>query len=131
MNNFKVFIRENPQTNKNSIMKIRDDKVIIRHKNITKTFNLNRVYQGNVSQARVYEEIKDGIMGACLTGVNYSLFMYGQTSSGKTYTLLGEKDQPGIVFRFLDDMADNSNGGVSFKYSFFEIYNEKIYDLMD
>lgn len=64
---------------------------------------------------------------------------YGQTSAGKTYTLLGDvnaKERWGILPRFMLDLFDSSKVEDRFlnlkvKCSFFEIYNEQIYDLLD
>ena len=63
---------------------------------------------------------------------------YGQTSSGKTYTLLGEGEAPekkGILPRFLMDLfgeeGKSQGGEVNVFCSFFEIYNEVVYDLLD
>lgn len=62
---------------------------------------------------------------------------YGQTSSGKTYTLFGDQNQQGIIPRFLleiftklNDVESYEDCQYSFKYSFFEIYNEKIFDML-
>lgn len=62
---------------------------------------------------------------------------YGQTSSGKTYTLFGDQKNEGLIYRFLKEVFDKLNemesyedGQFSFKYSFFEIYNDKIYDML-
>ena len=63
---------------------------------------------------------------------------YGQTSSGKTYSLFGENDSPGIIPRFLNDIFGKLKEFESceesrfvLKYSFFEIYKEKILDSLD
>ncbi len=62
---------------------------------------------------------------------------YGQTSSGKTHTLFGDKQKPGIIplflkdaFSKLKDVESFEDCSYKFKYSFFEIYNEKINDLL-
>ena len=62
---------------------------------------------------------------------------YGQTSSGKTYTLFGGKEQDGLIPRFLKDtfmklkeLETIEDCQFKFKYSFFEIYKEKIFDML-
>jgi centromeric protein E len=62
---------------------------------------------------------------------------YGQTSSGKTYTLFGTDSNPGMITRFLKQLFEKQKDIESYddcqlavKYSFFEIYNEKVYDLL-
>jgi len=56
---------------------------------------------------------------------------YGQTCSGKTYTILGTKDMPGInpcILRELFLLKQSKK--CSFKFSYIEIYSEKISDLL-
>lgn len=65
---------------------------------------------------------------------------YGQTSSGKTFTLFGDKEdksQPGIIRQYLENLYQDQNEiskfddcGLKIDYSFFEIYNEKIFDML-
>lgn len=61
---------------------------------------------------------------------------YGQTSSGKSYTLLGGETQgsEGILPRFVKDLFSFKEHAeydhFEVKCSFFEIYNEQIYDLL-
>lgn len=61
---------------------------------------------------------------------------YGQTSSGKTHTLLGDEGElRGILPRFVEDLFEESNRQklieMDVKCSFFEIYNEVVFDLLD
>ena len=60
---------------------------------------------------------------------------YGQTSAGKTHTLLGdENENKGILPRFVEDIFKSGTemqiSDMEVKCSFFEIYNEQIYDLL-
>lgn len=68
--------------------------------------------------------------------MNYLLMSYGQTSSGKSFTINGEKDNIGLIPRFLADLfSKKSNFGeegyLQISYSLFEIYKEKIYDCLE
>jgi hypothetical protein len=70
-----------------------------------------------------------------LEGYNGTIFAYGQTGTGKTYTMSGEPDdylQKGIMPRAFEDIMQILNGGyhVSIKASYLEIYNEEIRDLL-
>jgi hypothetical protein len=59
---------------------------------------------------------------------------YGQTCSGKTHTILGIQEAPGIipcVFRDLFLLKQEKNKKISIKICYNEIYNEKISDLLD
>ncbi len=59
---------------------------------------------------------------------------YGQTCSGKTHTILGVKEAPGIIPCVLRDLfllKQEKDRKCSLKVSYNEIYNEKISDLLD
>lgn len=60
---------------------------------------------------------------------------YGQTSSGKSYTLIGNNERPGLIPRFSEDLIGLkeylSDSSFSITCSFFEIYNEAIFDLLN
>ena len=69
-----------------------------------------------------------------MVGLNTALFAYGATGSGKTYTILGNKEEPGMVSHIIYDlfsMKDNAVNEkiVSFKISYIEVYNENLRDL--
>ena len=65
-------------------------------------------------------------------GTNASVLAYGQTGAGKTYTMFGRPDAPGIIPQSLDDIFESVDlNAVSVGVSLFEIYNEKPYDLMN
>ena len=79
---------------------------------------------------------------SCLDGYNGTIFAYGQTGSGKTFTMSGGDtwNQRGIVPRVFSNLFDEirkrtevGNGSVHFNVyvSYFEIYNECGYDLLD
>lgn len=67
--------------------------------------------------------------------MNFCLLGYGQTSSGKSYTMIGERENPGLIPRFLADLFAKGvdlreEADLQLHYSFFEIYKEKIFDCM-
>jgi kinesin family protein 5 len=74
-----------------------------------------------------------------LTGYNGTILAYGQTSSGKTHTMEGVMKNPnlqGIIPRVVNDIfnqiyAMEENLEFQIKVSYFEIYMDKIRDLMD
>ena len=60
-------------------------------------FNFDNVFDETASTPQIYHTIARPITKAALNGYNGSVFMYGQTTSGKTYTMLGTPKSPGIL----------------------------------
>ncbi|CAG9328765.1 unnamed protein product [Blepharisma stoltei] len=60
-------------------------------------------------------------------GKSALLFSYGITNAGKTHTIMGTYENPGITIRALKDLIDRN---LTFKVQFFEIYNDRVYDLL-
>ncbi|XP_014387841.1 PREDICTED: kinesin-like protein KIF14 [Myotis brandtii] len=88
------------------------------------------------SQAAVYQTLAAPLLARALEGYNACLFAYGQTGSGKSYTMMGFGEEPGIIPRFCEDLfaqvAKHQTQEVRYhlEVSFFEVYNEKIHDLL-
>ncbi|KAM9612652.1 kinesin-like protein KIF14 [Trichechus inunguis] len=88
------------------------------------------------SQTTVYETLAVPLLERAFEGYNTCLFAYGQTGSGKSYTMMGFSEEPGIIPRFCEDLfaqvAKKQTQEVSYhlEMSFFEVYNEKIHDLL-
>lgn len=70
-----------------------------------------------------------------LEGYNGTIFAYGQTSSGKTFSMIGDEEMPGIIPLAIKDIFKQINVDEGRKYrlkiGYIEIYNDKIYDLFD
>jgi len=69
-----------------------------------------------------------------MEGYNAVIFAYGQTASGKTYTLSGSEEEPGIIPRAMRDVfgfiRQNPSREYLLRCSYLEIYNENIHDLL-
>ncbi|OAD56870.1 Kinesin-like protein KIF16B, partial [Eufriesea mexicana] len=87
-------------------------------------------------QARIYHTLGRSVLDALFTGYNSCLVAYGQTASGKTYTMMGTKEDPGLTPRLCEGLfarieeesKNESNYVVSVSY--LEIYNERVRDLL-
>ncbi|XP_040594503.1 kinesin-like protein KIF14 isoform X2 [Mesocricetus auratus] len=93
-------------------------------------------HPGYANQTTVYETLAAPLLQRAFEGYNTCLFAYGQTGSGKSYTMMGLNEEPGIIPRFCEDLfaqvAKKQTSEVSYhlEMSFFEVYNEKIHDLL-
>jgi centromeric protein E len=72
-----------------------------------------------------------------LRGFNGTILAYGQTGSGKTHTMQGSQQEPGLIPRCLESLfealsaRENADSTVTVAVSFYEIYLEQIYDLLE
>lgn len=57
----------------------------------------DKVYDQDAKTSDVYEDVAKPIVEAATAGFNGTIFAYGQTSSGKTYTMTGTESAPGII----------------------------------
>lgn len=60
-------------------------------------YTLNNVFDGHFTTAEVYEKTTRGLIQQVVEGFNSTVFAYGQTSSGKTHTMRGTAEDPGLV----------------------------------
>nr|XP_057941199.1 kinesin family member 5Aa [Doryrhamphus excisus] len=112
-----------------------DDTVILGGK----SYVFDRVFPTNTTQEQVYNTCAKQIVKDVLCGYNGTIFAYGQTSSGKTHTMEGKLHDPhqmGIIPRIAEDIfnhifAMDENLEFHIKVSYFEIYMDKIRDLLD
>ncbi|XP_062029241.1 kinesin-like protein KIN-UA [Rosa rugosa] len=100
------------------------------------TYEFDEVLTEFASQKRVYEVVAKPVVESVLEGYNGTVMAYGQTGTGKTYTLgrLGEEDTAarGIMVRAMEDiLADVSLESDSLSVSYLQLYMETIHDLLD
>lgn len=104
-----------------------------------KVYVYDKVFKPNATQEKVYSEAAKAIVKDVLMGYNGTIFAYGQTSSGKTHTMegvLGDSYSQGIIPRIINDIFNHiysmdENIEFHIKVSYFEIYLDKIRDLLD
>ena len=99
------------------------------------TFGFDRVFDENITQGDVYEATTKNLLDSVLDGYNATVFAYGATGCGKTHTITGTAQQPGIIFLTMQELfekiaerSDEKQTEVSLSY--LEIYNETIRDLL-
>lgn len=102
-----------------------------------KVFTFDSVYDWNSEQENVFAETAYSIVTNVIQGYNGTIFAYGQTGTGKTFTISGVPKDPvlkGIMPRAFENVFQQIQGDTNRQYlvrvSYLEIYNEEIRDLM-
>ncbi|KAI4989186.1 hypothetical protein ZWY2020_036503 [Hordeum vulgare] len=92
------------------------------------TYTYDRVFSPECNTRQVYEEGAKEVALSVLSGINSSIFAYGQTSSGKTYTMVGITEHSmAEIYAYIDQHPDRE---FILKFSAMEIYNEAVRDLL-
>lgn len=102
-----------------------------------KLFTFDGVYFTDSTTQLIYEEIAFPLVEGVLEGYNGTIFAYGQTGCGKSYTMTGVVDPPeqtGIIPRAFEHIFEAVTVAEDTKFllhgSYLEIYNEEIRDLL-
>ncbi|KAG1702529.1 hypothetical protein DVH05_009479 [Phytophthora capsici] len=104
-----------------------------------KRYAFDYVFTPQDGQQKVYQHTTKFLIHGVLNGFNATVFAYGCTGAGKTHTMLGTTEEPGIMARTLEDLFRNIErvhgdpaGRVQYRVtvSFLEVYNENIRDLL-
>merc|ERR1719171_1626315 len=113
-----------------------DDFTIQVNKNGEKDANMyDAVFAPQVSQAEVYNECRQLVQSGA-DGYNVTIFTYGQTGAGKTWTLYGSGNQPGISPRTCEEVfqviaRDRDRFDFSVSASMIELYLSNLRDLLN
>ncbi|CAG2106801.1 unnamed protein product, partial [Medioppia subpectinata] len=143
----KVIVRCRPMSDKEvkgghkQIIDMYCDRGVIQiHKSSTgedespKIFTFDAVYDWNSNQTDLYEEIFRPLVDSVLEGFNGTVFAYGQTGTGKTFTMEGSADKPGIIPNSFEQIfnciARSHNQQYLVRSSYLEIYQEEVRDLL-
>ncbi|XP_020585222.1 kinesin-like protein KIN-14E [Phalaenopsis equestris] len=99
-----------------------------------KTFKFDRVYTLKDDQSDVYADASPLVVSV-MDGYNVCIFAYGQTGTGKTFTMEGTERKRGVNYRTLEELfktAEERKGMFDYKISVsvLEVYNEQIRDLL-
>lgn len=98
-----------------------------------KAFAFDKVFDPKSANCEVHEMFGRESLNHAFEGYNACIFAYGQTGSGKSHTMLGSPKDPGLVPQLCEDMFQRIsmlNAAVTVRFSFMEIYNEHVRDLL-
>ncbi|CCE28830.1 probable kinesin-related protein KIP3 [Claviceps purpurea 20.1] len=98
-------------------------------------FAFDRVFDENTTQSDVYEGTTKSLLDSVLDGYNATVFAYGATGCGKTHTITGTAQHPGIIFLTMQELFEkiderSQDKTTELSLSYLEIYNETIRDLL-
>lgn len=140
--NIKVFVRLKPvfdEREKSVPISLEQNCIIFGDEKKQERFFFDFIGTENISQVEVFEKTALELTDNCLQGYNGTIFAYGQTGTGKTYTMQGgEMDDKGIIPRTIEylfrkiGLEKQTENKISFecKCTYIEIYNEVVYDLL-
>eukprot|EP01134_Creolimax_fragrantissima_P004610 CFRG4610T1 len=105
-----------------------------KQKNISYAFD--EIFDADSSQQEVFEGTTKHLIDGVLDGINATTFAYGATGAGKTHTMLGTEEQPGVMVLTIQElyrrMAENaSEKTYEVEVTYVEVYNEMLKDLLE
>ncbi|OMO75581.1 hypothetical protein COLO4_26016 [Corchorus olitorius] len=111
------------------------DKIVRNEYNPATAYAFDKVFGPHSTSQEVYEVAAKPVVKAAMEGINGTVFAYGVTSSGKTHTMHGDQNSPGIIPLAIKDVfsmiQDTPGREFLLRVSYLEIYNEVINDLLD
>ncbi|XP_059684383.1 kinesin-like protein KIF19 [Gavia stellata] len=112
------------------------DDVLRASQSQKKSYIFDMAFDTTATQETVYRATTQGLVADIISGYNATVFAYGPTGCGKTYTMLGTHSEPGICARTLGDLfqaIEDTSGDTEYEVSmsYLEIYNEMIRDLLN
>jgi len=132
------------------IVRIMDQKVVIlmdpadilnekahlgRNRTKEKHYAFDYAYDKETGQNEIFNKSTKFLIDGIINGYNATVFAYGATGAGKTYTMLGTEENPGNMFLTLKEIFTQirkyqRDRAYNIRVSFLEIYNEQIRDLI-
>mmetsp|Transcript_12087 Transcript_12087/g.18004 ORF Transcript_12087/g.18004 Transcript_12087/m.18004 type:complete len:558 (+) Transcript_12087:87-1760(+) len=119
-----IYLTATPKGNKKKVSKFKDS-----------FFALDRIFPPTTTNDQIFTGVGKPMIDGVMKGFHGCIFAYGQTSSGKTHTIHGSPEQPGVVpqsVQYIFDYIENHPGKeYVLRVSYIEIYNEIINDLLN
>ena len=123
----------------NSSVEYTDDSrgiVTLRKDYEKKTFNFDSVFDGNSRQDEIFNRVAHPVVSSVIEGYNGTIFSYGQTGTGKTFTMIGAGgESQGIIPKsaqyIFNHIQNCTTHGFTVKVGFLQIYMEMLQDLLN
>ncbi|EDV20125.1 uncharacterized protein TRIADDRAFT_32396, partial [Trichoplax adhaerens] len=104
----------------------------------TTIFRFDRCYNSDCDHQEIFQRSIQPLLNHVFDGHNVSIFTYGATGSGKTYTMIGNESDPGLIPMAVNEIFSytskqhklHKNWKYNISMSYLEVYQEKIYDLI-
>ncbi|GJQ71189.1 hypothetical protein Trydic_g1088 [Trypoxylus dichotomus] len=99
-------------------------------------FYFDRVYGFEATNNDVFQTTTSGLIDSLMDGCNCSVFVYGATGAGKTHTMLGHAEHPGITFLTMRALFErkvelSNERDFELGVTYLEVYNENVQDLLN
>ncbi|XP_017859392.1 PREDICTED: kinesin-like protein KIN-7I isoform X1 [Drosophila arizonae] len=135
-NAIQVCIKVRPcEQDKTTLWQVKDNRAIQIIDGQSEPCVFDYVFDQDTNNQIVFDCMAKHIIEACMKGFNGTIFAYGQTSSGKTYTMMGDEQNPGVMVlaakEIFKQIARHNDRDFLLRVGYIEIYNEKIYDLLN
>lgn len=123
--NIKTYLRIRPCTTPSALLHLRPPHAVLHDRNI---YKFDCIFDASASQQRVFLEAGQEAASTFLEGYNATIFAYGRTGSGKTYTMFGNDD--GLAPSVVKEIFARVEAGARLSCSMIEIYRENLIDLL-
>lgn len=126
--------RSNSKTVLADNWKIYDSGNTIENLKTKQRLQFDYLFNESSTNLEIFQQLVLPYLNSATHGVNLTIFAYGQTSSGKTFTINGSPGSPGLILLTLKYIIDTINiefKMTKLKISYLEVYNEQVNDLLD
>ncbi|KAJ8612119.1 hypothetical protein CTAYLR_002420 [Chrysophaeum taylorii] len=138
--NLSVAVRVRPLTSEEQrrrtpkVVSAGQNRVVVHGRGPEKAFHVDKAFGPYAGQRDIFDQVVRPVVEEMLQGYNATIFAYGQTGTGKTYTIegsLADDEHAGIVPRAAREIYERLDGkDCSVRVSALEVYNEELADLL-
>ncbi|KAK5986984.1 Kinesin motor domain-containing protein [Trichostrongylus colubriformis] len=107
-----------------------ENNILRQNRQHERQFTFDAAFGPNSSQMDIHEASTSPLVDTVVSGYNATVFAYGATGSGKTFTMIGTKDRPGLMSLLTQSLYQKITDEYQVQLSYLEIYNEVIRDLL-